>query len=325
MKAPDIFKMEDFETKRAKFLSFAREEAKKEKDFVFAQELVDTLENPSEALSWWTDLVIRWTQENERENNYKALQQFAQTATEDEAIDLICLRYDVKRQVIQEEDKNAVPPKPLIMESNESMLLRYALAPHGLSTTGTRMGYKFHSLNVGHRPHITVESISETEIVMRFKFSTELQHLRPKDAEARTPEKNSGKIDNYILGWANDGTPSGELIDAVHHYITRPDIAQETDDVTTKAAKIKRYKIRLRVTEHNEPTKLIDRPNFEKALRQYAKDNHRLGHDVLCSVLDQIAHNHKARTVEILEPTANVDCDWNEAAFCESVEVIYDE
>ncbi|CAM3934153.1 baseplate J/gp47 family protein [Vibrio aquimaris] len=323
MKTPDIFKVEDFATLRAKFVEFVRTNAEAERDTAFAESMVETLENPSEALAWWTDQVIRWTQHNTRENNYGALQQFAQTATEDDAIDLVCARLGVERQVIQKEDLTAVPPKPLIKESNESMLLRYALAPHSLSTTGTRMGYKFHSLNVGHKPLITVESVSETEILLRFKFSESLSQLRPKDAEARTPQPNTGKIDNHILSWEGDGTPSAELIESVHSYITRPDIAQETDEVSTKAATIKRYQIHLRVTEHNEPTRLIERAEFESALRQYASDNHRLDHDVLRSVLDQIAHNHKAKTVEVVEPSNDVLCDWKEAAYCESVRVDY--
>ncbi|MFL7036492.1 baseplate J/gp47 family protein [Vibrio lentus] len=324
-KTPEIIETPDFETFRRDFVAFALTTLKKIDSFseVQIRDLIAAFNSPNETIAIWTDLFILWRQTEVRNDNHKALQQFSVTVTDDEMIDLVVARLGVKRQVIQEEDTTVFPIKPEILESNKSVLARYAVAPYGLSSTGTRAGYKFHSLSVGGRPLIEIETLSPDKVTMTYTFKPDSNVERPKDANARSLEKNTGKVTNCVLSWSGNGVASQSLIDSVQKHITRGDIAQETDEVETVSASIVGYKVLLRVTEKNEPTHLIDRASLVEELNEYTEESHRLESTVHRSRFSQIAHNNNALTVEVVEPAADIECSWNQAPYCEGIDIEY--
>lgn len=320
MTTPSILVVEPFETMRERFINESfYPYAKAQVGEDMAQQLTRALRSPNEAAAILLDVFIIFRQAEVRRDNHKALQQFSKTATESDAIDLIIGKYGMERQVIEPADPTAFPPKEAVMESNESVLLRYSLAPFGLSTTGTRTGYEFHALTLGARPLITVEVISETEIIQRYKFQSTDGIRRPKSAIARMIEKNSGKVEIRILSFDGDGVADASLIAAVNDYLNRPDIAQETDEITVKSADIIRYEIEIEVTEISEPNKLVDKTALDKALDDYAAEQHKLNGEIKRSRLDQISHNFKAHDVKIIKPESDIDCQWFEAPFCTGI------
>ncbi|NOH26174.1 hypothetical protein F0267_26030 [Vibrio coralliilyticus] len=320
MTTPSVLVVEPFETMRERFINESfYPYAKAQVGYEMAMQLTRALRSPNEAAAILLDVFIIFRQAEVRRDNYKALQQFSKTATESDAIDLIVGKYGLKRQVIEPADPTAFPPKEAVMESNESLLLRYSLAPFGLSTTGTRTGYEFHALTLGERPLISVETVSETEVIQRFKFQSTDGVRRPKSAIARMVEKNSGKVEVRILSFEGDGVADAPLVAAVSDYLNRPDIAQESDDITVKSADVIRYEIEIEVTEISEPNKLVDKTAFDKALLAYAKEQHKLNGEAKRSRLIQISHNHNAYDVNIIKPAADVDCQWFEAPYCTGV------
>lgn len=322
MKAPDILTVEPFEVMRERFINdFFYPHAVKEVGAEMAKLLTTGLRSPNESAALLLDAMVLFRQQETRNDNYKYLQNFSETATDSEMIDLVVSRLGVKRQVIQPEDNTVFPPKAAVMESDTSLLLRYSLAPYGLATTGTRTGYKFHAMTLGERPLITVYRESASVIIQRFEFTSTEGITRPKDAEPRMVTPNSGEVQIRVLSPIGDGTADQALQDAVLAYCSRPDIAQESDYITTVSADINPYAIVIDAWEETAPTRLIDRVGLTQALNEYVEKQHKLGGEIQRSRIDQIAHNHNAKKLNIISPANDVLCDWFEAPYCQGVTV----
>ncbi|MEZ9649716.1 baseplate J/gp47 family protein [Vibrio lentus] len=321
-KIPDILTVEPFETMRERFINdFFFPFAEKEVGTEVAQLMTRGLRSPNESAALLLDSMILFRQQETRNDNHKYLQNFSETATDSEMIDLVVSRLGLTRQVIQPEDNTVFPPVAAVMESDASLLLRYSLAPYGLATTGTRTGYKFHAMTLGERPFITVYLESDNVVVQRFEFTSTKEVVRPKDAEPRMLRPNSGEVEIRILSPVGDGTADQALKKAVLDYCSRADIAQESDHITTASAEIKPYTIAIDVWEETTPTQLIDREGLTQALNDYGKKQHKLGGHVQRSRIDQIAHNHNVKKLSIISPGNDVLCDWFEAPYCQGVVV----
>lgn len=322
MSTPEILRAEPVESIKKRFIKNAFiPQATEEVGETAAKLMSEGLESTNETACVFLNSVALFRNQEVRNDNYKALQFFSDTVTESDMVDKICGRNGIKRQVIQEADPEAQPPKPRIMESDESMLLRNALAPYGLATTGTRTGYQFHALTIGERPLISVESESENVVLVRYEFRPTDGIERPKSAEPRMVEANSGKVNLKILSHSGNGEASPELVSSVLEYLTRPDIAQETDELSVDSGEIIDYEIDLALTEVPEPNKLVDRDGLNKALNKYKEEQHRLGGLIKRSKLIQIAHNYKAHGVEVRKPDADIICTWEQAPFCTGINV----
>lgn len=318
---PDILKVKPFTELRERFIEgvfipYATEQVGAE----MAQQIATGLRSPNEVAALLLDCMVLYRQQETRNENYMALQEFSETVTDSQMIDLIVKRYgNLTRQVIEPADNTVFPPKAAVMESDDSLLLRYSLAPYGLSTTGTRMGYRFHALTLGERPQITVEVESDTVVVQRFEFTNTDGIERPKDAQARMTEAFSGKIELRLLSFQGDGTASQSLCDAAQAYCSRDDIGQESNTLTVKSAQILPYTIDIAVTEYPEPNQLIDRSALDAALQAYADEQHRIGGTVQLTRIYQIAHNHKAVDITINQPESDINCTWQQAPYCTGV------
>lgn len=320
MMLPEILISETFKVMRERFINeFFIPHAIKSVGEVAANLMARGLRSPNETAALLLDAMILFRIQEVRNDNHKAKQFFSATVTDSAMVDLLVSHYGLKRQVIEEADLDAFPPKPAVMESDESLLLRYSLAPYGLSTTGTRTGYEFHALTIGERPLISVEAENPKLVVLRYEFRDSTGIKRPKSVKARMLEKNTGKVEVRILSWDNTGLADDELIKAVLDYITRPDIAQETDEITVKSAEILDYEINIKLKEVPEPNKLVDRDGLTKALIDYKNQQHKLEGEIKRSRLIQIAHNHNAEDVEILKPETDLSCEWYQAPFCTGI------
>lgn len=320
MNYPAILTVEPFDKMRTDFIEGARDYLTERIGLVQATAMIEGAYSTNSALAVWTDYTILWRQSEVRKDNYKALQFFSETVTESDMVDLVVSRFGLKRQVIEKGDPNASPPTQDVHETDESLLLRYAIAPFSLSTTGTQTGYKYHMMTVGEKPLISVESPRENVVVVTYEFAPTDGIERPKDAEARMIEPNSGKVEGRILSRDGNGTANQALCDSVLTYISRPDIAQATDELSVKSADILEYRIKMSVKEVSKPNQLVDRVGLNNALQDYANQQHRLSGKIQRSRLDQIAHNFNASGLVITYPAMDVICEWYQAPFCTGIE-----
>ncbi|HFQ4959202.1 TPA: baseplate J/gp47 family protein [Vibrio vulnificus] len=317
---PKAFQEPDFETLLAEYIEFAVGYCA-EQDEEKAKQLREAFNNQGELLAQVTQAFVLKRTAEIREQNHQALQMFRKYVSDSNMVDLLAMQYSIKRQVLEPEDNTVFPPKAAVMESDESLLRRFDLAPYQFHTTGTRLGYRFHALTLDERPTITVDSEPEA-VTMRFEFPVDVQPALVKDAQARMLEPNSGKVCVALLSREQpDGVPSSELLTRAGAYLNRDDIAQESDLVTVKAAMTKPYQIAVTLYTGADPNTHIDSAQAEQVARQFADKAHRLGGIIDREEVAHIFYELGAKRAKVQQPAADVICQWDEAPYCTGVTI----
>lgn len=316
---PDIITTPVFEALlanvKAEILTYLEQNAPQDVDAVR-----ETFNNEAEILTKITEAFTIILQSVTRRINAQAQQMFGMYATDTAMVDLIASQLGVTRLTLSPGDANAFPPVEPIMESNEALLTRYYLAAYALASTGTRSGYRFHAMTLGGRPTVRVDSPAKNKVVVTYEFAEHEDAGKTKDAQAR--QVTPGVVDCYILSHDGDGMPSQHLLDVSQAYLQRDDIAQETDLLTVKQPTIQRWEcdavLYLRPGPDNEMVKVA----AEKAAREYALRQHRLGGNIepsmLYSVLLQSTGAHRA---DLNKPVQPLRCSYSEAPYLESINI----
>lgn len=318
MTIPNAFKEPSFEALFDDYVAFAVNYVQ-ESNPEMAIQLEEAFRNEAETLAQVTQAFMLKRLAEIREQNYWALQMFRKFVTESDMVDLLAAQYQLKRQVLIPEDINIFPPKAAVMESNDSLLQRFDLAPYMFHTTGTRAGYRFHALTLDERPTITVSS-EPGAVVMRFEFPKESQPAQVKDARAKMLVPNSGQVQVALVSRENpDGTASPELIKRASDYLNRDDIAQETDEVTVKSCVPKPYVIEATLFTGGDPVNDISKEEAQRAALTFADKSQLLEGRVERLELGHVFYSLGAKRVEITKPTADVLCLWDEAPHCTEV------
>jgi len=280
----------------------------------------ETFENEAELLTKFTEAFTVILQSHFRQMNAQAQQMFGMYATDNAMVDLIASQLGVERQILAPGDINAFPAVPAEMESNESLLTRYYLAAYALASTGTRAGYRFHAMTLGGRPAVKVESPKANKVVVTYEFTEHDNAGLTKDAQAR--QVTPGVVDCFILTHAENGMPEQSLIDATQEYLERDDIAQETDLITVKPPLIQNWACKAQLYIRPGPDSDVIKLAAEKAVKEYAARQHRLGGSIepsmLYSVLLKATSAHRG---DIIQPAQPLRCAYSEAPHLESVKI----
>ncbi|WP_417536394.1 baseplate J/gp47 family protein [Methylophaga sp.] len=320
MSVPQAFTIPNFEDLFAEFKQAAVDYVA-QTDSDKAASLEQAFSNESELLSQVTASFIIKHQAMLREQNYWALQMFRKFVTESDMVDLLAMQYGLTRQAIKEADDSVFPPVEAEMETNEDLLRRFDLAPYQFHTTGTRQGYKFHALTLDARPYITIES-EETAVTMRFEFPTDQQPVPVKDAAARMLTPNSGEVEVAVLSReSDDGTASAELLNRVSNYLNRDDIAQESDNITVKSVKPKTYTINAVCYTDGDPNNDVSEEDAVAAVQAFADSEQKLEGRIDRLELGHVLYDLGYSRVELTSPTADVVCNWDEAPYCEEINI----
>ncbi|MFM2477368.1 baseplate J/gp47 family protein [Celerinatantimonas sp. MCCC 1A17872] len=317
---PEAFAVPDFDALLEDYKAAAVDYVA-EQDEDTASELSEALDNDSELLAQITQAFVLKRQSEIREQNYWARQMFRKYVTESDMIDLLALQYNLQRQTITAADTSVFPPTEAVMESDESLLKRFDLAPYQFHTTGTRKGYKFHALTLGERPVTTIETEDSGDVVMRFSFPDVTETL-VKDAEVRMLTPNSGDVEVAILSReSDDGQASDALLQSVSDYLNRDDIAQESDTITTKSATITTYAIEATLYTGGDPAHAVTEADAIAAVQEFADQHHRLNQRVDRLELGNVLYGLNPLRVELNAPAADVICDWDAAPYCTGVTI----
>ncbi|GEM77188.1 baseplate J/gp47 family protein [Vibrio sagamiensis] len=317
---PQAFSEPKFETLLSEYIEYAVEYCA-QRDEDKAKHLREAFNNQGELLAQVTQAFVLKRTAEIREQNHQALQMFRKYVTDTEMVDLLALQYSLKRQVIEVGDDSVFPAKPAVMESNESLLQRFDLAPFQFHTTGTRLGYRFHAMTLEERPTITVSS-EKDGLVMRYEFPETALPNPIKDAQARMLEPHSGKVCVALLSRiSTDGVPSPALLERAEQYLNRDDIAQESDEVTVKAVTPKPYRIEVTLSTGADPNNEVDNESAVAVAWQFAEKVQRLGSIVDREEVAHIFYELGAKRAKVQAPVADVVCAWDEAPYCTEVVV----
>lgn len=320
MSTPQAFTIPNFDDLFAEFKQAAVDYVA-QTDSEKSADLAEAFANESELLSQVTASFIIKHQAMLREQNYWALQMFRKFVTESDMVDLLAMQYGLTRQTVTEADDSVFPPVEAQMESNEDLLRRFDLAPYQFHTTGTRQGYKFHALTLDARPFITIES-EETAVTMRFEFPTDQQPVPVKDAAARMLSANTGKVEVAILSREQpNGVATQGLITRVGNYLNRDDIAQESDDITVKSATPKNYTINAVCYTDGDPNNDVSQADAVAAGQAFADSEQKLEGRIDRLELGHVLYDLGYSRVELTSPVADVVCGWDEAPYCEEINI----
>lgn len=209
---------------------------------------------------------------------------------EDEDLEHLGALFDVKRQIIDEGDPNAVPPRPVVKEGNDEYRRRILLAMHGISTAGPEGAYIFHGLSADPEvKDISVTSPAPVEVVV------------------------------HVLSKAGNGTASAALLDKVKTKLNGKEIRPLTDKVTVQSATISDFRVeaKLYINPGPDPDLVIDAAR--QALDKYLTESHLLGVDITLSAIYAALHQAGVWKVELISPTSDVGTDKSTAAYCTEI------
>lgn len=288
-----------------------------ESDPALAERIRATLESEPEVFTKLVEAATVMLQTERRHRNEQIKQMLAWWA-EGSNLDAKVADLGLKRQTITEGEPDAFPPVPAEKEDDDRLRLRYFLAPHA-PAAGSRLHYRAEALTLGDRALVTVETPESGEVVIRYQFAGDTWAAQVKDAKGvRTGD---GEVTVAVLGREGDGTPSAELLDAQRAHFARDDVRPETDDVIIKAATILPYQITAIAKIYPGPDSAITKADAEKRLQGYADEQHRLNGSIDPSWVYHHLHEAGAARVELVMPLEALNAAWDEAPFCELINV----
>ncbi|KFC09030.1 phage-related baseplate assembly protein [Trabulsiella guamensis ATCC 49490] len=289
--------------------------------------VVATLENNAEMLTVLLQAMSQVITTRERRANWQMLQMLLLWA-EGSNLDARAADAGIKRQVITAGDPDAIPPISPEMESDDDLRFRSLLAPYGFATTGSRTAYRFHAMTLGEKPHVTIDSEEAGVVTLTYRFPDSTQAAKVRDASARVLEPGTGKVGIWILSReADNGVPGTELVAAAQQYLTRDDVALETDIITVYPGQPLEYTVHATLHGKNTPDGLIDAEAIRDALDVYTRNAMRLEGRIDISMLYYLLQKPQTVTsVDLHEPQVSVVADHTQAPYCTGIEleVIYD-
>lgn len=204
----------------------------------------------------------------------------------------LAANHNVKRLVIQAANPSAVPPIPLLMESDDSLRERAQMAWEGLSTAGPRNSYIFHARSAdGLVADATAESPLPAEAVI-------------------TVQSNQG-----------DGTASPALLATVKAYLSDDDRRPVGDRLTVQSAQIINYQVKAKLfSSTSGPESELSLAAANARLLRFVHQRRRLGLEVSESIIHASLHVEGIRKV-VLEDWVDIIATKYQAPYCTGVEL----
>jgi phage-related baseplate assembly protein len=149
-----------------------------------------------------------------------------------------------------------------------------------------------------------------------------------RDASARVLVPGTGKVGIWLLSRETEnGIPSDEVVENALEYLTREDVALETDIISVFPSSPLEYKVKAILHGKNTPDGLIDAEAVRESVDTYTRNAMRLEGRIDISMLYYLMQLPQTVTsVELQEPAASVVADHTQAPYCTGIEleVMYD-
>ena len=207
-------------------------------------------------------------------------------------LDHLAANVNLRRLVVRAADLDAVPPVPVLMETDEALRERVQLVYEGLTTAGPRNSYILHARNASGRV---------------------------ADATAESP--SPAVVEVTVLSLEGNGSASADLLADVAAYLNDDDIRPVADRVRVQSAEILTYTINAVVyLSGNGPEGEAVLSACRQRLNDWVNPRRRLGVEVARSGVDAQLHINGVSRVELvgwtdLRPTKA------QAAWCSDVMV----
>lgn len=205
-------------------------------------------------------------------------------------LDQVAANYNVQRLIIQAARPSALPPIPLIMESDDALRERAQMAFEGLSTAGPRNAYIFHARSAAGQV---------------------------ADASATSPSPAVAVV--TIQAIAGNGSVDAALLDQVRAYLNDEDRRPVADRLTVQGAEVLNYQVAAKlylVSQGPEVEPIL--AAAEQKLRAFVNQRRRLGLQISRSAIHAALHVEGVRKVE-LENWSDINSTLAQAPFCSNI------
>lgn len=245
--------------------------------------------------------------------NRSVLQTFATFARGD-MLDAKVAELGLQRQVLTPANPDTGTAE--ILESDDTLLTRYFLASYTLKP-GSRLGYEYHARTVGERPVIRIAQSEAGEVVVRYRFAPDSQAALIRDT--RCIRSAPGEVTLYVL--PHTGVADAALLEAVHTYLHRDDIKEETDTVHVKAAQVVPYTIHVRVKNTLHQNQAFIREQLTTQFQQFADERRLLAAVIRPEHLGGVLYAANLPDYEVIAPVNAVAGSINHAPECIAISV----
>lgn len=205
-------------------------------------------------------------------------------------LDQVAANYNVQRLVIQAANPSAVPPVPLVMESDEALRERAQMAFEGLSTAGPRNAYIFHARSAAGQV---------------------------ADASAASPSPAVAVVTIQAIG--GNGSADAKLLDQVRTYLNDEDRRPVADRLTVQGAEVLDYQVVAKLyllSQGPEVEPIL--AAAEQKLLVYVNQRRRIGMQVSESAIHAALHVEGVRKVELVN-WSDINASLAQAPYCTSV------
>jgi phage-related baseplate assembly protein len=130
-------------------------------------------------------------------------------------------------------------------------------------------------------------------------------------------------VEVAVLSRVADGTAADDLLAAVTAVLNAGDTRPMTDNVTVQSAVITNYTVQATITTYSGPDSAVVMAAAQAAIEAFTEQNHRLGRDITLSGVYAALHQAGVQKVTLVQPAADIVCDWNQAAYCTTIALTY--
>lgn len=178
-------------------------------------------------------------------------------------------------------------------ESDEELLARALLAPQAFSTAGPTNAYKYHALSA-----------------------------HPEVLDVAVDRPVAGTVRLSVLGRRQSGLPSGAVLDAVWRAVNAEDVRPLSDTVEVAPAEIIGYRIKAKLTIGTGAASEPIESAAIASVQEYANEQHKLAGEIRFSGLYAALHQAGVRSVELIEPMAEIMSSPLVAPYCINIDTI---
>lgn len=200
-------------------------------------------------------------------------------------LDHLAALFDVGRRIVDPGDPAAIPPEPVVLETDASLRRRVQLALEAATAAGTAGRYLFYALGAA-----------------------------PLVADASVTSPVPGVVLIAVLSSVGDGTADATLLNAVAQVVQNPEVRQLCDTVTIQSATIVPYDIDATLFYRPGAVAEVARAAAITRLTALTTSPTRLGRDIARSAIFAALHVEGIAKVVLTAPAADIEIDPTEAA-----------
>lgn len=207
-------------------------------------------------------------------------------------LDNLAAVFGVTRKTIVAADPDAFPPVAAVMESDEDMRLRVALAPELLTIAGPRMAYR-------------AQAISADDDV--------------RDAYVDSPEPGIVRV--TLVSYSNDGVAPAGVISSVQAALSADDVRPLCDTVVVEAASLSNYSVTAALTLTDVAQSVTVLAEAEASLSAYVEQRRALNTSVPVTGIIAALHVAGVESVSVTAPASSLAADPQTLHTCTAINI----